>query len=110
MISSRYHERRAMKTNAVNAVTCERPAGSANGWLMLMVNLVLLIGAIIWLIEIIVGVARTNEVPRLWWLIPATVVEIAAILSLCGHFTLQPNEARVLILFGAYKGTVRQSG
>ena len=25
-----------------------------------------------------------------------------------GFFTLQPNEARVLILFGAYKGTVRQ--
>ena len=29
---------------------------------------------------------------------------------LFGHFTLQPNEARVLILFGAYKGTVRTSG
>ena len=27
-----------------------------------------------------------------------------------GFFTLQPNEARVLILFGAYKGTARQSG
>ncbi len=27
-----------------------------------------------------------------------------------GYFTLQPNEARVLILFGAYKGTVRRSG
>ena len=27
-----------------------------------------------------------------------------------GFFTLQPNEARVLILFGAYKGTVRRSG
>jgi regulator of protease activity HflC (stomatin/prohibitin superfamily) len=27
-----------------------------------------------------------------------------------GFFTLEPNEARVLILFGAYKGTVRNSG
>jgi regulator of protease activity HflC (stomatin/prohibitin superfamily) len=27
-----------------------------------------------------------------------------------GFFTLQPNEARVLILFGSYKGTVRVSG
>jgi regulator of protease activity HflC (stomatin/prohibitin superfamily) len=27
-----------------------------------------------------------------------------------GFFTLEPNEARVLILFGAYKGTVRRSG
>jgi regulator of protease activity HflC (stomatin/prohibitin superfamily) len=28
----------------------------------------------------------------------------------CGFFTLQPNEARVLILFGSYRGTVRVSG
>jgi regulator of protease activity HflC (stomatin/prohibitin superfamily) len=27
-----------------------------------------------------------------------------------GFFTLQPNEARVLVLFGAYRGTVRESG
>lgn len=27
-----------------------------------------------------------------------------------GYFTLQPNEARVLILFGSYQGTVRESG
>jgi regulator of protease activity HflC (stomatin/prohibitin superfamily) len=29
---------------------------------------------------------------------------------MAGFFTLQPNEARVLILFGRYKGTVRESG
>jgi regulator of protease activity HflC (stomatin/prohibitin superfamily) len=28
----------------------------------------------------------------------------------CGFFTLEPNEARVLILFGDYKGTARRSG
>jgi regulator of protease activity HflC (stomatin/prohibitin superfamily) len=27
-----------------------------------------------------------------------------------GFFTLQPNEARVLVLFGSYKGTVRKDG
>ena len=27
-----------------------------------------------------------------------------------GFFTLQPNQARVLVLFGAYKGTVRTPG
>ena len=27
-----------------------------------------------------------------------------------GFFTLQPNEARLLVLFGEYKGTVRESG
>ena len=29
---------------------------------------------------------------------------------LAGFFTLQPNEARVLVLFGKYRGTVRESG
>jgi regulator of protease activity HflC (stomatin/prohibitin superfamily) len=43
-------------------------------------------------------------------LFAAGLLEILAIISVCGHFTLQPNEARVLILFGAYKGTVRKSG
>jgi regulator of protease activity HflC (stomatin/prohibitin superfamily) len=32
------------------------------------------------------------------------------VLACFGFFTLEPNEARVLILFGAYKGTVRRSG
>jgi regulator of protease activity HflC (stomatin/prohibitin superfamily) len=35
---------------------------------------------------------------------------ILAVILFGGHFTLQPNEARVLILFGAYHGSVRKSG
>ena len=37
-------------------------------------------------------------------------VLVLAILSCLGFFTLQPNEARVLILFGRYVGTTRQVG
>ena len=33
-----------------------------------------------------------------------------SVLTMPGFFTLQPNEARVLILFGAYRGTTRQTG
>jgi regulator of protease activity HflC (stomatin/prohibitin superfamily) len=40
----------------------------------------------------------------------AILVLIAAIVSFCGLFTLQPNEAMVLLLFGAYQGTTRSSG
>jgi hypothetical protein len=32
------------------------------------------------------------------------------IIFMAGFLVVQPNEARVLILFGAYKGTVRTSG
>lgn len=37
-------------------------------------------------------------------------VFILVMILIKGFFTLQPNEARVLVLFGAYKGTVRASG
>lgn len=35
---------------------------------------------------------------------------IVPVLLLMGFFTIQPNQARVLILFGDYKGTVRDEG
>jgi regulator of protease activity HflC (stomatin/prohibitin superfamily) len=37
-------------------------------------------------------------------------LEILAVIFFRGYFTLQPNEARVLLLFGRYHGTVRRSG
>jgi regulator of protease activity HflC (stomatin/prohibitin superfamily) len=43
-------------------------------------------------------------------LLTGLVIEIAAGVFCCGFFTLQPNEARVLILFGAYHGSTRRSG
>jgi regulator of protease activity HflC (stomatin/prohibitin superfamily) len=43
-------------------------------------------------------------------MISAVVAELVGVLLIFGYFTLQPNEARVLILFGSYKGTVRDSG
>jgi regulator of protease activity HflC (stomatin/prohibitin superfamily) len=45
------------------------------------------------------------------WEISVGVAALAlAVLASLGFFTLQPNEARVLILFGRYKGTTRQVG
>lgn len=99
-----------MNTNPVKSVSTEIQTRAVNGWVMLVVNLALLLGAAIWLIRIFVGAASTNDPAILWRLIPAILLEGLAIVLLCGHFTLQPNEARVLILFGAYQGTVRASG
>jgi len=43
-------------------------------------------------------------------LITAVVLMVVWVILVMGFFTLQPNEARVLLLFGQYKGTVRTSG
>lgn len=75
---------------------------------MLALNIVLVLAGIAILITGISSAARHGEFS---WLIPlGPLVEVLGIISLCGHFTLQPNEARVLILFGDYHGTARESG
>ncbi len=94
------------------AATPELEVGALNGWFMLLVNLVLLIGAVVFFFASI-GAGTTGEITEgqagLRALL-AVLVFIAGWIMLSGHFTLQPNEARVQILFGAYKGTVRRSG
>lgn len=88
----------------------EREVAVHNGWAFLPVNLLLLLGApalLIW--SIAAGVQAQNHP---YWLgfVSALLLLIAGILMLFGFFTLQPNEARVLVLFGEYRGTVRRSG
>jgi regulator of protease activity HflC (stomatin/prohibitin superfamily) len=98
-----------MNANTIKAASSERETSALNGWLMLGMNLALLFGAVGWLIWMIVHAGKTNMDPGVLVVVPMLIMVLAGIL-LKGHFTLQPNEARVLILFGAYKGTVRQSG
>jgi regulator of protease activity HflC (stomatin/prohibitin superfamily) len=97
-----------MPNNQSSSVTQEVRRHAVSGWLMLPVNLLLLVGGIALLIWGIMISADTRKFSYL--IIAGPIIETTAIIFLCGHFTLQPNEARVLILFGAYHGTVRDSG
>src|SRR5258708_18916672 len=77
---------------------------------MLPLLLALLFGTIAALIYSIVAGTRSGVPPLFALFVPALLMIPVDIILLTGLFTLQPNEARVLVLFGAYKGTVRQSG
>jgi regulator of protease activity HflC (stomatin/prohibitin superfamily) len=81
----------------------ESQVSAANGWLMLLIVVILLLGGL--------GVFALGVLNRM---IPICVAGVLTVLLggvFCGgFFTLQPNEGAVLILFGAYKGTVRDSG
>lgn len=82
-----------------------------SGWLMLPINILLILGGPTLLIfSIVLGERSADRHPVVWMLVLSIFVIIGAVLMLIGFFTLQPNEARVLILFGAYKGTVKTSG
>ena len=45
-----------------------------------------------------------------WLIFLALVILAVAVIASFGFYTLQPNEARVLVLFGSYRGTVREPG
>jgi regulator of protease activity HflC (stomatin/prohibitin superfamily) len=90
----------------------EREVSALSGWLMLVVNVLIVLGALgflgltlraIGLAEITPAAVGLRLVVFVLWL-------AAGIVMFFGYFTLQPNEGRVLILFGSYKGTVRTSG
>ena len=81
-----------------------------NGWILLPTNIALCLGSIALLVYSITG-GVPNVGHPFWALFTgAILLEITSVIFWLGFFTLQPNEARVLVLFGAYKGTVRDSG
>jgi regulator of protease activity HflC (stomatin/prohibitin superfamily) len=94
-------EERAMSAN--QAVNQERVVKVWNGGSLLALWIVLLpadAGLLVF--------SALNQV--VWGAVCGVLVLIALMVSLKGFFTLQPNEGRVLVLFGSYKGTVRASG
>jgi hypothetical protein len=95
--------------SSVFARNRELPVRAANGWLSLLITIVLCVAAI-WIFVLGV-IGAKNGTPGAGWYFPASGVLLILFVTACnGFFTLQPNEAAVLILFGAYKGTVRDSG
>jgi len=100
-----------MKTTNQGIETRERTVTAANGLLALFFGIAFVLLAIVAFV-MMVQAADSNAPPaqvatRAGALV---VMALAAVLTFLGLFTLQPNEARVLILFGSYKGTVRKPG
>jgi regulator of protease activity HflC (stomatin/prohibitin superfamily) len=95
---------------ANQASNLEKVVRIYSGWTMLPIVLLMLIGSIGLFIFSIASGLRVQGHP-IWPLFIAALVLLAiSIIMLVGFFSLQPNEARVLVLFGEYKGTVRESG
>jgi regulator of protease activity HflC (stomatin/prohibitin superfamily) len=75
-----------------------------NGFLMLAVGIILLIAAVILFVLNADGAV-------VWMTALAVVITVVdVILILPGLFIVNPNDARVVILFGKYAGSVRQNG
>ena len=85
------------------------PVRAASGWLCLFLTVALYVAAV-WAFVAAVMTLTSYRSGGGWLMAAAGVMLVLAVTASNGFFTLQPNEAAVLILFGAYKGTVRDSG
>jgi regulator of protease activity HflC (stomatin/prohibitin superfamily) len=56
------------------------------------------------------AIRRSAHGPDPWWLGGAALVTAVAFVCLFGLFIVTPNHARVLVLFGRYRGTVAREG
>ena len=84
-------------------MTAEKNVSQFNGWRVLAIFITLILAAIA---TIIIG-ARTRKPVMI---ISGILLLIISGLSFIGYFTVEPNQGVVLLLFGKYKGTERETG
>ncbi len=87
-----------------SSVTREVEATSANGYVMFVISVALLVGAVI------TFAAGIGEPPRLGYFFGGLLVGALGVFSFRGLYMLQPNQAAMLLLFGNYRGTDRNAG
>ncbi len=90
-------------SNEPRTASREREMRVQNGWVMLFPVIAALV-----LGTAAMPIGAINAMPAL--IVVGIVLVLLAIAGCFGFFTLQPNESRVLVLFGDYKGTVRTEG
>jgi regulator of protease activity HflC (stomatin/prohibitin superfamily) len=97
-------------SNEKSTASREHERRVASGWIMLPFDVALIIGFPVLIIYSLVHGNRMQGGPMWGLFIVGVVCGLAGWIVRNGFFTLQPNEARVLVLFGEYKGTARASG
>jgi regulator of protease activity HflC (stomatin/prohibitin superfamily) len=90
-------------------VIAERPAFRTGGFMMLAL-LIAMLATVVWLFVVTAIDAQANPdaPPAALWAAIGLLVLFG--IGCRGLYTVQPNEARVLVLFGRYVGSVRESG
>ena len=90
-------------------MTKERLIKPMSGWMPLVVALVLLLGFPFGLV-LGIGIADSNGAIGGLFVIGAIASGMAALITVFGFQAIAPNDARVMLLFGDYRGSVTESG
>ena len=76
-----------------------------NGFLALLMSLLILAGSVY---SFVLLGNSDKFIP--WFLVGGILLFVVFVVTLCGFMMLEPNEARVLLFFGNYKGTFYDTG
>lgn len=85
----------------------EFPAHSIGGGLALLLGLLGTAGGIV---LVVAGSALTSTGAKVALIVVGVVLAVAAFFAMCGLNMVAPGEARVVQLFGRYRGTIRTDG
>jgi regulator of protease activity HflC (stomatin/prohibitin superfamily) len=84
----------------------ERPYHALKGWLPLIVCLGLILGGPLAIFLLV----ATSSSPPIWPIVLAALMLPAGFIMLFGFQAVAPNDARALLLFGDYVGSIKESG
>ena len=76
-----------------------------NGFVAVLINIALVVASIYCFVKLL-----NAETFYLWMLIGVGVIALLAFIMLFGYVMLEPNESRVLLFFGNYRGTFYNTG
>ena len=96
-------------------MSAEKKIKAASGWGMLALSIVgIVVILALFVVGIAIAIATEDSGESVTLPVVMVVVSVVLFIAWCilvsGFFTLQPGQARVCILFGDYKGTVRDEG
>lgn len=101
-----------MQSDKSAQVQREKEVRTLSGWAMLPVVIVLLLAGVGTFIYAVRELAAPegNRTLGGFLLTSGLLLELVFFIFCFGFFTLQPNQGRVLVLFGDYRGTVKKDG
>ncbi len=91
-------------------MTAEKTYRPMNGWFPLFVTLAMIFGGPVLFFVNVIALSENGGKLNVLLLIAGIVTFIFGLISIFGCMAIQPNQARVLLLFGNYKGSVMKSG
>jgi len=91
-------------------MTTEKTYKPMNGWFPLVVTLIMIVAGPWLIISKAIALGNYGGGQNLVLLLCGVAMTILGAVNIFGFMAIQPNQARVLLLFGAYKGSALKSG